>query len=221
MPLRFAIACLLLASAALAHAAVVEVNKVPIVLEPPQGYCVLGETDLEAKFFNAMRELLRPKNELIQMSAPCDQVAQLNAGLIQQFSRWALVQVVNSGPKPTQLTLTRAQFIAALRQTFERKAFNLEEANKQMRDILAKRSFGIEAQQMQMVGSDDTAAYLVMGMKLSSPGHEPETVAMFGAVTLVKQFPLDIYSYEKPTAPPGLDATEVTRAFLASVISKN
>ena len=215
----FALAGLAVATA---RAETVTIGAVSLTIEPPAGYCALGATEAERVLVAELQQTLRPRNELLQVCAPCSQVKELNAGTISRFSRWAIVQVVGTGPDLKPMAGTRAQLISSMAPAVSSGNLNVEAVNASIREKLSRKDCQLTAQKMAVVGSDEKAAYVTMSASFALPnGTPPVPMEMFGAVTLVKQHPLGIFACEKQDAPQGVLPTVVARDYLASVLSKN
>ena len=193
---------------------------VSLVIEPPFGYCALDVHSGDRAFFLKQRELLRPNNELIQASVPCDQLKAVVAGNLDSYSRWAQVQVINAGPELRTLPITRDAFVSSLTKTAQRKPLDLAAINSKVREKLKGEGIGVAASKMEVVGSDDNAVYVSMTGSIYSEGGS-SAIAMFGSMTLVKQLPIGAYAYEKQGAPRGELPTAVAKKYLKSILDKN
>jgi hypothetical protein len=202
------------------HAEAISVAGVTLNIEPPSGYCALDERSGDRAFFLTQRELLRPKNELIQASVPCDQLKAVVAGKLESYSRWAQVQVINVGPKLHSLSISRSDFIKGVAKSMQRRPIDVAVINRQMTEKLTGKGLSVTASKIEVVGSDDNAAYVSMSGRLESSGVS-SVIVMFGSMTLVKQLPVGVYGYEKQGAPPGELPTVVVERYLRSILVKN
>lgn len=190
------------------------------ILVPPAGYCALGTTAAEKSFLEEQKALLRPRNELLQASVPCAHLKAWNAGKLDTFSRWAQVQIINNGPSFKPITLSRTDFIATLSKRFKDKPVDMALINKRMQEILSGKDMQLSASGMQVVGTDERAAYVSMSGQLDAGGVK-SAIVMFGGITLVKQMPLGVYAYEKQGAPAGEPSTSVAPKYLQAVLEHN
>jgi hypothetical protein len=167
----------------LAHAETVSVAGVSLVVEPPPGYCALGTNSADRALFLKQRELVRPTAEVVQVSVPCEQLQAMNAGKIRTYSRWAQVQIVNPGSGIRVLDISRSELIATITKAVGRKPFDISKINLRLREKLSKEDMSMSASKMEIVGSDERAAYMSMFGNLHSEEGSSAIVA-FGAMVI-------------------------------------
>lgn len=203
-----------------AYAEHVTVAGVFLVIEPPHGYCALDVKSGDRSFFLKLRKLLRPRIELIQASVPCNQLKAMMAGEIQSYSRWAQVQVISQGPGIRTLHTSRSELITSLTKRTKIGPFDIAAFNSSMREKLKNEEANLSVSKIEIVGSDDDAAYFSVSGSLQSVGVS-SAIAGFGAITLVKQLPISVAAYEKLGSPSGELPTEVAVNYLKSVLKMN
>ncbi|WP_428003574.1 hypothetical protein [Acidovorax sp.] len=188
-------------------------------LEPPAGFCTLGDSAAEREFLAVRKRYAASYGELAQFAVPCSELAEIRAGRRDQFTRWAQVLVL---PSNGQLVhYQRAEFVRQMARRFTAAPPDSAALEARVRKDLEKSgtSFPVTNPSAQLLGASPDAYYAEFRLTQQMDSGPQPTVGV-SAITTARQLPLGIYAYAFVGAP-GESAFETAQRYLRSVIARN
>jgi hypothetical protein len=132
-----------------------------IEIEPPQGFCVLGDSkaeqvNLDLHRRNAMDSILA------HYSVPCDELTKFRARKLNRFTRWAMVHLPKMGGGPWVVTQPRGDFLRERAREMAVEGVDLAEFNSRLETHLSRSGVSASVQGMTPVGVKGDALFVVI-----------------------------------------------------------
>lgn len=217
--IRALLASALLICSAAAHADTVTYLGRSLNVVPPQGFCELGTSPTERALVEFQRKNTAAAGELAQFSVPCDELAELRSGRLENFSRWAQVLVLKAKGKLMPVTISRAELVRKFAGSFADSPPDMKAVEKRIRDEIGSEGITLTPHSIKPIGATQEAFFIEMRGNVQLDQWSSNFVGI-GAVTVVNQLPVAVYAYRTPKAQ-GEAPTVTATGYLRNVIDKN
>jgi hypothetical protein len=188
-------------------------------LDPPNGFCLLGNSEREIQLLTRQRDNAALSGELAQFTVPCDEVSEYLLGKIDSFSRWAQVLVVRRQGQLGLVSETREEFVRATARNASTQSVDFAEVERKANQHLSQSGMTIGMSGMEPIGIKDSAFFAMMRMTAEGNGVVVPIVAVVAA-TVVNRLPIvvQVYRTQRATDEP---VASVAVSYVQSVINKN
>lgn len=212
----FGIASLLFASVTFASPHIV-LDRI-IEVNPPAGYCALGETPRQRELLEREKSLQAPAGVLLQIAVPCVDLKRFDAGAIDGFARRAQVMVVKARG---QLKIDGRSSQEFLRSFGGERPVNINSVNTRLREALSENNLSASLQHMTPIGSDSTAFYWSAVVEVQARDGRRQKSASVAAAVLVNGLPLSVQAYELAGETVGPAPASVVQNYVQAILKRN
>lgn len=188
--------------------------------EIPAGFCSVTKAGGAVMVgFEEQRRLMASHVILMEMLAPCAEIARANAGNEVYFSTWLQLQVLAPNGQARKIDVPRKQFVSTIGKSAEK--LDPSAINKKIDDRLKemKSDMSFDRSKMQVIGADDDALYVSNRAQVRREGMVPVDIFGITGMTVANKLPINVTSYQSLDKVPDLGvAPKNMRLLLASVL---
>lgn len=189
-----------------------------IDVQPPAGYCTLGESPIEQTLARMQREATEATGEVIHIAVECRELDEFARGQRLMPSHWAEIVVLKARGVLKPVTGPREIFIAQVFGELPPRPVDLATASRELQAALRNPAVKVDSFEPVTIGRDERAAYLLTHIRAQYRSMTLHWRSL-AALTVVNELPLALYVFEpmKDTATSAEAQAAVLRDYLSRV----
>lgn len=190
--------------------------------EIPSGFCSVSKVGgLMAAELESQRRMLQPNVKLVEVLAPCGELAQANKGELAYFSTWMQLQVLTPKGREQTVDASRSQFVRSASGSMKTldTASVIRQLEDRIKQVSPDKSF--EGTKVDVAGADDDALYLITRTLMRREDVPAYEVLGVTAVTLANRVPMNVASYQALSKVPDRSVASKNMRWLLSSVLKN